>query len=198
MHRWISRLFVVAASVVGVLALANIGLSQDAGTGVDLKEPSSGLTDDTARLTLHDVPPQEAHTRNEWQLFSPALVVGPVMEGIGRPRLIRWRHELLGERVEVEGIALGTAPQRPSHVTRQRVIFEGGIIFVKGVDFAESEAMGKLVRIRGTLRLKPESTVTFVGHDPITVQKYFYIDAEDLEVIQQVTESRLVAPQLHR
>jgi hypothetical protein len=193
-----SRLFIILPSVVGMLACSAATLSQEAAFRVDLTKPPSGITNDTARLILHGVPPEEAKAKNESYLSSPALVVGPVMEGVGRPRLCRWRHEVLGHRVEVEGIALGAAPQQPSHMTTQRVIYEGGMIFIKGVDFAKSEATGKLVRIGGTLRLEPERVMEFDGHEPITVEKYYYIDAEKLDVVQQVTESCLVAPQLHR
>jgi hypothetical protein len=83
-------------------------------------------------------------------------------------------------------------------MTTQRVVYEGGMIFVKGADFAKSEATGKLVHIVGKLRLNPESVMQFGGHDPITVNKYYYLDVENLRVIESVTEPRLVAPQLHK
>ena len=186
------------APLLALLACSIVAFSSDVPSSVDLTKPSDGLSNDNARLVLHGVPSQELETKNELQLTSPALVVGPAMEGLGQPRLCRWRHEMLGQLVQVEGLALGVAPQQPSHMTTQRVVYEGGMIFIKGADFAKSEATGKLVHIVGTLRLEPESVMQFGGHDPITVNKYYYLDVEKLRVVDLVTEPRLVAPQLHQ
>jgi hypothetical protein len=193
-----TRVLSVFAPLLALLAYSIVTFSSDVPSAVDLTKPSDGLSNDNARLVLHGVPSQESAAKNELQLTSPALVVGPAMEGLGQPRLCRWRHEMLGQQVQVEGLALGVPPQQSAHMTTQRVVYEGGMIFVKGADFAKSEATGKLVHIVGKLRLNPESVMQFGGHDPITVNKYYYLDVENLRVIESVTEPRLVAPQLHK
>jgi len=194
-----ARLRILFSSALAVLLLsAGMRAQENPSPGIDLTKGSAGLTNDNARLSPRGVPREEANAKNELHLISPALVVGPVMEGVGRPRLSRWRHEMIGQRVEVEGLALGEPPPQPSQMTTQRVVYEGGMMFIRGVDFAKSGATGKLARVSGTLQLEPESFVFFGGHDPVVVEKYYYIEAEALELVDRVSESRLVAPQLHR
>lgn len=184
--------------MLAILTCSTAASPVSAPSRVDLTKGSDGLTNDNIRLVLHGVPLQEAAARNEMQLTSPAIVVGPAMDGIGQPRLCRWRHEMLGQQIQVEGIALGIAPNQPSHMTTQRIAYEGGAMFVRGVDFAANGAAGKLVRVTGKLCLEPESTIVFGGQKPITVNKYYYIEAEELTNVDVVTEPRLVAPQLHK
>jgi hypothetical protein len=170
-------------------------------------EPKNGhdlsagpLSDDATRVRLPGAPPEERHTKNEGFKLSPAFVMGPLLPsaelGIPSGRRSCWRHEALGREVVVEGIALGEPPQQPSHMTTQRVIYEEGTMFIRGADFPELDAVGKPVRVTGTLRLEPESVMTFDGHDPIVVEKWYYIEATEAKVLDRVEDPHLVAPHL--
>lgn len=191
------RVLSVVSLLIVLLACSVVVMSSDESASVDLTKPSQGVTNDNGVIVLHGVPHQEENAKNESHLCSPALVVGPVMEGIGQPRLARWRHKMLGQQVQVEGLALGNPPDQPEHMTTQRVVYEGGMIFIKGADFTKSEATGKLVHVAGTLCLEPETVMRFGGHPDIPVEKYYYIDVKKLRVVDTITEPRLVAPQLH-
>jgi len=188
----------VFALVLAPLTYTDRAAAQTGSVPVDLTRSSSGLTDENALLRLHGVPAKEQDSKNELLVRSPALVVGPVMEGVGQPRLCRWRHEMLGQRVQVEGLALGKPPLKPSMMTRQRVVYEGGMIFIKGTDFLKAGAAGRTVRVTGKLRLDPASVMEFSGHESIKVNQYYYIDAESVEALERVTEPYLVAPALRR
>jgi hypothetical protein len=110
------RLPLLAVAAVSALAGAML-VRADA----QEKEAPAALKPGAERIYVSDLPQAERDATNE--NFSPGLVVGP-----RRPdnsRRIQWRHKLVGDRVTVEGIALGEAPQQPSHMTTQRVAYEG-------------------------------------------------------------------------
>jgi hypothetical protein len=49
--------------------------------------------------------------------------------------------------------------------------------------------------VTGTLRLEPESRVSFGPRD-LKVEQYFYIDAAPVQVIEQTSDPVLAAPDL--
>ena len=75
------------------------------------------------------------------------------------------------------------------------VIHQGGSLFVKGIDFTETKARGKVVRVEGTLRLEPKTGTRFGD-----VDGYYYLEAEEFELIPPalvdcvVTEEGTVSP----
>lgn len=105
---------------------------------------------------------------------------------------------MLRQRVQVEGLALGKPPLKPSMMTRQRVVYEGGMIFIKGTDFSKAGAAGKTVRVKGKLRLDPASAMEFGGHEAIKVNQYYYIEVDSIKILERLTEPYLVAPALRR
>ncbi|MFN3653025.1 MAG: hypothetical protein ACK47B_25885 [Armatimonadota bacterium] len=133
------------------------------------------------------LPEPEQAAKNE--NFSPALVYGlPRPDG---SRRAEWRANLVGKTVQVEGLALGEPPLQENHMTTQRVAYEGGRIFVRGADFPELAAVGKPVRVKGTLRLVPESETRWGP-----VEKYYYLEARSVEVLERVTDPLLASPEL--
>ena len=175
---------------IGLSVLASVAVAGDRG-GKTTGQPVPAGTGNV--LERRDVPAAELDTKNEsWPL--PGVVYGPILPGGGRRA--RLRSQMVGSRVRVEGMAAGEPPLQPAHMTSQRVAYEGGIIFVKGVDFARRDVGGKTVRVVGTLRLEGESVMEFGGREPIKVQKYYYLDAESLTVIHRVRDPVLMAPSL--
>jgi hypothetical protein len=158
------------------------------------------LSDDAARVRLPGAPPEERNAKNENFKMSPAFVVGPLLPssepGVPAGRKSCWRYEAVGREIVVEGIALGEPPEQPLHMTSQRVIYEEGTIFVRGVDFPKLDAVGKPVRVKGTLQLEPESIIEFGGYEPIVDEKWYYLEATDAEVLERVTDPHLVDPNL--
>ena len=146
---------------------------------------------DVHRIYAADLPQAERDAKNE--NFNPALVAGPRREDTSRR--IEWRHKMVYQPVIVEGIALGEAPLQASHMTTQRIAYEGGRIFVRGVDFKKANAAGKLVRVAGELRLEPKGQAHF-GEKTLTIDQYFYIQADKIQVIERTTDPVLVAPEL--
>jgi RNA polymerase sigma factor (sigma-70 family) len=116
------------------------------------------------------------------------LVYGPIKGTGGRDCYLR--SAKVGEKVEVEGLALGEA------ANTQRVVYEGSKVFLKAADFKELKADGKLVRVRGVLRydggalvrLRNEEGGYTSGHTPA----FFYIESTSVELIDRVTVPRLV------
>ncbi len=191
----------LVCGLVAVLIVAGLGWVTAMAQDSDLapaKKTSLEFTLKNFNISLPHAPPQEQDTKNEGNLVSPAIVVGPIMEGVGKPRVCRWRHEVVGQTVQVEGVALGHAPSNPANMTTQRVIYEGGMVFIRGVDFKKQFAKGRTVRVRGVLRLHPESTLRFAPHPGIKIKKYYYIDVDHLEVIERVTDPRFVVPSLKK
>ena len=195
-----SRLQFAITVLIAMFAFSELVRAQHA-PAVDLTKSSEDISDNKISIKLSAVPIEEVNAKNELNVFSPALVVGPAEkdELSGRQgRLVRWRHELVGQKVVVEGIAMGRAQSNPHVMTNQRIIYEGGVIYIKGVDFFEKNASGRLVRVTGRLRLEPETTVEFDGHDPQTVHKYYFVSADSLTVLDRVDQPRLIAPDLKR
>jgi hypothetical protein len=187
-------------AVVAALGLAAALPAEEPGPENRHALPAGPLSDDVTRVRLPGAPPEERNTKNEGFELSPAFVVGPLLPsaapGIPAGRKSCWRHEAVGREVVVEGIALGEPPQQPSQMTTQRVIYEEGTMFVRGVDFRELDAVGKIVRVSGILRLEPESVMEFDGHEPIVVEKWYYLEATDAKILDRAVEPRLVDPNL--
>jgi hypothetical protein len=140
------------------------------------------------RIYAADMPQAERDAKNE--NFNPALVAGSLRED--GSRRIEWRHKMVRQAVVVEGIALGEAPENPSHMTTQRVAYEGGRIFIRGVDFKKAGAEGKLVRVSGVLMLSPEARASF----GTISDQYFYIQADKIQLLDRATDPLLMAPGL--
>jgi hypothetical protein len=82
------------------------------------------------------------------------LVLGPAQPDGSRS--ITPRKDAVGKRVRVEGLAWGQPfglkgqdGTISSHVLPQ-VVHQGGSVFVKGIDFTATKALGKPVRVTGT------------------------------------------------
>lgn len=193
-RRWAAGFAIVVALGAATLAADEPGPENRYGLAAGL------LPDDATRVRLPGAPPEERSTKNEGFKLSPAFVVGPLLPsaapGVPAGRKTCWRHEAVGREVVVEGIALGEPPQQPAHMTTQRVIYEEGTMFVRGVDFRELDAVGKIVRVSGILRLEPESVMEFGGHEPIVVEKWYYLDATDAKILERVEDPHLVDPNL--
>lgn len=193
-RRWSAGFAIVAALGAATLAADEPGPENRYGLMAGL------LSDDAMRVRLPGAPPEERDAKNEDFELSPAFVVGPLLPsvapGVPAGRKSCWRHEAVGREVVVEGIALGEPPQQPSHMTAQRVVYEEGTMFVRGVDFRDLDAIGKIVRVSGTLRLEPESVMEFDGHEPIVVEKWYYLDATDAKILERVEDPHLVDPNL--
>ncbi len=111
-------------------------------------------------------------------------------------RDVAFRKDAVGKRVIVEGIAWG----QPFGLKAQKgtisphagpqVIHQGGSIFVKGIDFTETKALGKPVRVTGTLQLQPELHSEF--SPAAGLKPYYYIQATTFESLDAVTDPYLV------
>ncbi|MEZ6154087.1 MAG: hypothetical protein R3C09_28660 [Pirellulaceae bacterium] len=142
-----------------------------------------------AMLGIEEVlPEQEKDALNEAVGFQ-ARVLSMPMPGHPNDRGAKWRHEVLGQVVIVESIALGKmANESPAS---QCVIYDGGRIYVSGVDFGKHSLSGKLVRVTGTLRESSEQ------QNQVTKQKFFYLEADKVEPIELANEPWLIAPDLN-
>jgi hypothetical protein len=121
-----------------------------------------------------------------------SMLYGPVKENGARN--IAWRSSKLDEKVEVEGLALGKSPEL-------QVVYDGSKMFVRSVVFKDREIDGRLVRVKGTLRFQEGTLIrkrdqNGNGYRSITSQPYFYIEASSVEVIDRVTNPRLVSQDL--
>ena len=125
----------------------------------------------------------------------PGMIYGPLRADGSRD--VAFRKNAVGSRVIVEGVAWG----QPSGLKGQegtvspwagpQVIYQGGSIFVKGIDFTETKARGKPVRVTGTLQLEPElrfSRSSVAGG----LKSYYYIEATTFESLDVVTDPYLV------
>ena len=114
----------------------------------------------------------------------PWRVYGPKQDD-GR-RAGGFRHTAIGKTVWVEGIAWGYDVK--THLPKSRVLFEGGTVLVKGVDFNRPDVRGKSVRVVGSLRLGAMTRFGFLPRCP----NYYYIDATSFEILDRVAEPNVV------
>lgn len=170
-----SRHAVLLAVLAASLAASGFATAEDATV------PPQG-----AMLGIVEVlPEQEKDAFNETDGLQ-ARVLSMPMPGHPNDRGAKWRHEVLGHVVIVEGIALGKmANESPAS---QCVIYDGGRIYVSGVDFGKHSLSGKLVRVTGTLRESSEQ------QNQVTKQKLFYLEADKVEPIELANEPWLIAP----
>ncbi len=170
-----SRHAVLLAVLAASLAASGFATAEDATV------PPQG-----AMLGIEEVlPEQEKDALNETDGFQ-ARVLSLPMPGHPNDRGAKWRHESLGQVVIVEGIARGTmANESPAS---QCVIYDGGRIYISGVDFGKHSLSGKLVKVTGTLRESSEQ------QKQATKQKFFYLEADKVEPIELANEPWLVAP----
>jgi hypothetical protein len=135
--------------------------------------------------------PEQERDVNEAAQVSPLFVYGPLREDGSRDAT--WRHQAVGKKVRVEGIAWGQpwgADGEKGTVSPHagpKVLYEGGAVFVRRVDLAAKDARGKAVRVVGTLRLEPESRTAWGD-----VEKWYYIEPASFEVIERVSDPVLV------
>ena len=102
-------------------------------------------------------------------------------------RRAEFRHTSVGKRVCVEGLAWGYDVD--TDLPKSRVIFEGGTVLVKAVDFNKPEVRGRIVRVVGTLLLETMPHPGFERQFP----NYYCIDAESLEIIERASEPDVIA-----
>lgn len=114
----------------------------------------------------------------------PWRVYGPARDG--GQRAAEFRHAAVGKRVRVEGVGWGYDVK--TDLPKSRVVFEGGIVLVAGVDLNKPEARGKLVRVVGTLRREAMPHPGFDRQFP----DYYRLDAESVEFIDRVSDPRVV------
>jgi hypothetical protein len=88
--------------------------------------------------------------------------------------------------IRVEGLAWGYGVK--TELPTSRAVFEGGTVLVDGVDFNQPDVRGKLVRVTGVLRLKWMPHAGFERQLP----NYYCIEAESFEVIDQVSDPKVV------
>jgi len=113
-----------------------------------------------------------------WQVYGP--------KGDGGQRTAAFRHTVVGKRVRAEGIGWGYDVD--TDLPKSRIVFEGGTVLVKGVDFNKPEVRGKCVRVVGTLRLESMPLKGITRQFP----NYYRIDAESFEVIDRVTDPNVI------
>jgi RNA polymerase sigma factor (sigma-70 family) len=114
----------------------------------------------------------------------PFRVYGP--KGADGVRKDQFRHEAIGKRVRVEAIAWGYDVETEG--PKSRVVFEGGIVLVKGVDFNKPEIRGRCISVVGTLRL---GQMPHRGSERM-LPNYYFIDAESFRVIDKVSEPNVI------
>ncbi len=150
----------------------------------------------TGRLEIEVVDPQAPFRFDPepdvQEVSDPLPIVRGPLQKDGA-RAIKTRKDVVGKPVRVEGIAWGQpfglkgqegtiSPHAGPHV-----MYEGGSVFVRGIDFTETKARGKPVRVTGTLRFEP-GTATRWGD----IKGYYYIEATKFEVIDAVADPHLV------
>jgi hypothetical protein len=102
-----------------------------------------------------------------------------------------FRHLAVGKRVCVEGLAWGHDVH--TDLPKSRVVFEGGTVLVKGVNFNKAEVRGRIVRVVGTLLIESMPHSGFERQFP----RYYCIDAEAFEIIEQATAPQVVTQPKH-
>jgi RNA polymerase sigma factor (sigma-70 family) len=194
---WIKKAAAVGLAVAALFA-AGIGFGMPERPRAEVREnpkkTAPPIADEpAARAEAVGTPPMfiipgaalEANMENDDQ---DKLVYGPIKGTGGRD--CHLRSAKVGEKVEVEGLALGEAPNT------QRVVYEGSKVFVRTANFKELKADGKLVRVKGVLRyeggalmrLRNEAGGYTSGHTPA----FFYIESSSVELVDKVTVPRLV------
>jgi hypothetical protein len=97
-----------------------------------------------------------------------------------------FRHTAIGKSVRVEGIAWGYDVK--TDLPTSRVIFEGGTVMVRGMDFNHPAIRGKSVRVIGTLR---RGTMPRRGFD-LQYPHYYYVDARTFNLLDRVVEPNVI------
>lgn len=173
------------APALVVLALGTL-IAAHAGGGRDAARAAEGDPAKRPNLSLW-VPDEELRV---WDPVNPN--VNPVpwrVFGPRRPdglRADRFRHAAVGERVRVEGIGWGHDAK--SDLPQSHVVFAGGTVLVAGADLNRPDVKGRPVRVVGTLRLGQMPRAGFQRQFP----NYYYLDATGFEVIDRVTDPRVV------
>jgi hypothetical protein len=154
--------------------LAQIEPVPDAGTP---KEPNLSLWVPEEELAVWD-PVNPNVNPVPWRVFGPIPDEGK--------RTAAFRHTAIDQQVRVEGLAWGYDVE--TELPTSRVVFEGGTVLVEGVDFHRADVLGKTVRVVGTLRLEWMPQRGFERQFP----RYYCLEAESFEVIERVTDPRVV------
>jgi hypothetical protein len=97
-----------------------------------------------------------------------------------------FRHTAVGKRVRVEGIAWGYDVE--TDLPKSRVLFEGGVVLVRGVDFNRPQVRGRSVRVVGTLRLGAMPSPGFRRQYP----NYYFLESESFMILDRVAEPNVV------
>jgi hypothetical protein len=108
-------------------------------------------------------------------------IYGPWKDGI---RNIRPWSEAVGERVVAEGLAWGEGEKGLG----QHLVLDGAHVYIDKIDFSDNHANGKLVRVRGILRVEVYRAPR--GKEPVQAYvgdfRYYTIDADKCEIIDRV------------
>ncbi|MEQ8785654.1 MAG: hypothetical protein RIC55_05125 [Pirellulaceae bacterium] len=122
--------------------------------------------------------------------------------------------QAVGKRVRVEGVGWHPSPdsnqrEGPPPESWPRVIFEGGTIYLRGVDFDKADAHGRLVRVVGTLkphdelnaRLEalheriyggPACAVELLLREPLPPPpRHYLLEDASLEIVERIASPRL-------
>jgi len=159
----------------------------------DARTPAAGadadtLTEITVRVPAADLRIADLMNPNvnpiPWRVFDPTPEQGQ--------RAATFRHQAIGEEVVVEGIAWGYVlePEKaPPGTLQSRVLFEGGLVLVKGADFNQPEIHGRLVRVEGTLQ-REMMPGRFRSYREFPL--HYFIDVSSFEVVDAVTDPHVV------
>lgn len=183
------RILRIALSVFTLFGLA-IALRTLFGTPADNRaalQAAQNAPDNKPNLSLW-VPEEELRV---WDPVNPNVnpipfrVLGP--KGKDGERSAQFRHEAIGKRVRVEGIAWGYDGFKTA-IPKSRVVFEGGTVLVKGVELNKPAVRGKMVRVVGTLGREVIPREGFNRGFP----DYYFIDAKSFEVIEKAAEPNVI------
>jgi hypothetical protein len=161
--------------------------------GVDLayQYPDQYPSGHLVRFTRSGKTPEQEPEMEDAAQSLRGMIYGPLREDGSRDVTIR--KDAVGKRVIVEGIAWGQPFGRKgqegtiSPWAGPQVVHQGGSVFVKGIDFTETKARGKPVRVSGILRLDPGTNSRFGDLKP-----YYFIEATTFEPLDAVTDPYLV------
>lgn len=169
--------------LAGILALGAVQPSPRVAEGKTERPDPDTLVDRTMRVPAADLGIWDPINVNvnpvPWRVSGPADADGV------RPS--QFRHQALGACVQVEGIAWGYDVK--TEAPRSRILFDGGVVLIKGADLNRPEVHGKLVRAVGTLRRE-----FFKSHPGFDRQfpEYYFIDVTTFEIIDAVTSPEIV------
>ncbi len=172
-----------ALAAVGVLAKGSGHTASHDADGRRGRPDADTLVDLTVRVPAADLDIWDPINVNvnpiPWRVSGPARDNGV--------RTSEFRHQAIGARVRVEGIAWGYDVK--TDAPKSRVLFEGGVVLIKDVDFNRPGVRGKAVRVEGTLRRE-----AFAGHPGFERRfaEYYYIDATSFEIIDAVMVPEVV------